>query len=131
MARPPAQTPFGGQDLFASIPEAKTTPANEAAWLSISHIWIAPTWEPVKVLGSGGFGIVGLFEHVGQRHPRSPQFCCVKQSIATGKRDDLRNESTRLFDLMEGRRSKHIPEIYRELQTGIGSGTGPLDKGQF
>lgn len=83
-------------------------------------------WVPKKVLGKGGFGIVGHWSYEGPDPNQKPREIVVKQ--ASGHKGGLEEEAKIMFALA-ATKSQHFPFIYRRLyyDKGQGATTGRMD----
>ncbi|RDW66852.1 hypothetical protein BP5796_09601 [Coleophoma crateriformis] len=103
----------------------------QAQWLNgLTEInYLSPDWKPLRVLGRGGQGIVGLWEHkVDKRR------IAVKQATYTSTRPGLQWEAN-ILAMLRHTNSGHIPHMIGEMEAGVGAGdagqtfdTGPVHR---
>lgn len=124
-------------DFVQPVSSHHSTSMSDRAWLAGSKNWNAPDlgkhWEPVKVLGKGGQGIVGLWEYRGPKEDApNPSKLVIKQGIVRGVGGaGLRPEHIYLHQFkLRTPPSQHIPKIYNEnLIIEKGLNTNAFDKG--
>ena len=90
------------------------------AWLNSSRNWrsLDPIWKPVKVLGNGGFGIVGLW-----RNTKTKKRIVIKQAAAQrwdGSVASGLEEEASMLKLLRGAGSSHILKMYGDIMHGEG-----------
>lgn len=105
--------------------------AQRANWLYSEFVWqtrIGPAgWRARKVLGVGGYGIVGHWNYEGY-NPPAIRDVVVKQALADYG-DGLEREAMFLHWL-NGTNSNHFVKMYHELAIEDGMGTNRLDQGK-
>lgn len=89
-----------------------------AAWLESYPDWksahLGPKWIPVKVLGEGGYGIVGLWKWDGDGKPaRFPDQVVIKQAADEAS---LMNEEV-FLGTMALSKTKHVVRMYGTVYT--------------
>jgi serine/threonine protein kinase len=98
-----------------------------------------PDYQPRKVLGVGGFGLVGLWKHTGNvsaksaQSPQLPKFVVVKQTNAN-QAWSLQNESEIMKRCQAANSpsgSNHIVKLLKECHTMPGAGTSPSDPSPY
>ena len=102
------------------------SPRRQEAWLERLRAWrdLQGSWKGLKVLGAGGYGIVGLFKHLGIREEGVPQYIVVKQS--PGDNRALKEES-RLLKLLMNSGTEHIVKLLRGSYLDHGTWTSSYD----
>lgn len=95
----------------------------EQSWLQLSQSWkgFAGVWKGVRVLGSGGYGIAGLFEYTGTKAGR-PKNIVVKQSGQENRAELL--EEGRTLQQLGKSGSIHIVKLLKAFYEEGGTGTG-------
>lgn len=120
------RNPFTNKSVHTGI-DKKFTKEHQNGWLNSSANWpdTLPEneWKGVKVLGLGGFGLVGLWKYTGS-DPNQPKAIVVKQS--RGKDADLRLESN-ILEKLNACGTKHIPKLLKGYHECVGSGTSKWD----
>ncbi|CAG8983428.1 hypothetical protein HYALB_00000597 [Hymenoscyphus albidus] len=117
-------------DLSSPPPTNNTQPHNpdsdtsntQALWLSRSKDWngISENWKPIRVLGSGSYGIIGLFEYIGKGQD-VPKHMVVKQAPPGIESEALRSESMKLIQLSAAG-AEHVVKIYKSFHRAAGTG---------
>lgn len=111
-------------------------------WIDSERLWEYrlgredDKWDGVKVLGKGGFGVVG---HWRRRHPREGEVndICVKQALSDrykgpkGRQPGLKEE-LRLLRLANEGGSRHFVGVYSErVRESVGLGYNHVDFGEI
>jgi hypothetical protein len=82
-------------------------------WLNSYSSWTAanlgPNWKPVKVVGAGGYGKVGLFTYQGHQ-PNNPKDIVIKESMGEWQIQGLLDEEEFLRILTP--LSNHFARMY-------------------
>jgi hypothetical protein len=96
--------------------------ARKDAWVARSKSWkgFEGVWKGIKVLGTGAYGICGLFERIDGDATR-PKNIVVKQ-VGNNEKDDLRQES-RLLRQVGKAGSIHFVKLLKEYYEEGGTGT--------
>ncbi|CAG8958025.1 hypothetical protein HYFRA_00000369 [Hymenoscyphus fraxineus] len=105
----------------AQNPDSDTS-NTQALWLSRAKDWngISENWKPMRVLGSGSYGIVGLFEYIGKGQDM-PKHMVVKQAPPGIESEALRSESMKLTQLSAAG-AEHVVKIYKSFHRAAGTG---------
>lgn len=102
---------------------AQVEAAAQEQWLASEPTWgdarVGEGWTAIRVLGTGGYGIVGHWRYTG---PENKAFkdIVVKQGLA--KNGGL-NDDADIHVALAPANSNHIVKMYRHVYTGQGSGT--------
>lgn len=125
--RPPAELAVGA-DTAATAPTRQQIIQQEQLWLLSSNFWQNPVgngWVPKKVLGTGGFGIVGHWKYGGNVTGVRISDLVVKQAAVNERnRHGLSREAAILQRLAETN-SPHVVKMYQKLFEEQGRGTFP------
>jgi hypothetical protein len=118
------KVPFWGTDVNRdrSLLGFKGTASERAAWLASEPKWLSfqrlgAGWKGIKVLGFGGYGMVGLWERGGDVMPKR---MVVKQQA---KYLDQFVEEGRYLQMMGKTGSKHVVRMFKRVFTERGQGT--------
>ncbi|KAH8812135.1 hypothetical protein F5884DRAFT_303896 [Xylogone sp. PMI_703] len=117
--------PVDGRTLRKGF-EKRMTPSQQEKWLQSSASWPdtpASEWKGVKVLGLGGYGLVGLWKYLGS-DPNMPKAIVVKQSPHVDL--SLQHESD-FLDMLNISGSKHVPRLFKGFHTEVGTGSSDWD----
>ncbi|RDL37451.1 uncharacterized protein BP5553_04884 [Venustampulla echinocandica] len=102
-------------------------PIGQDPWLLSEQRWttrVGEGWVPKRVLGYGGYAIVGLWSYEGpDRQRATPKDIVVKQALANPGLEIEAQFLQRFKDC----RSEHIVKIYRGLSQEAGQGTEDYD----
>lgn len=105
------------------------------AWLASSINWapewnFGPRWVGRKVLGVGGFGLVGLWENTTEGPdlfgPVLPKRIVVKQSKGP---DRLLQDESKLLQQCKNTRTNHIVKLLGSYHEDVGQATSNWDRG--
>lgn len=126
-------------NVIPRIPTNWKTPARQSPywepyeygkWLASESKWknrVGRGWVAKKVLGRGGFGIVGHWEYVGPDRDFKPlKDVVVKQATtlrAGGTKGPGLIEEGEFLQSFLSARTKHIVRIYRRVYRDLGAGT--------
>lgn len=87
----------------------------------IIYSWLDPAqWQAKKVLGLGGYGLVGHWEYIGN-DPNMPRNMAVKQSNARGYSAMARE--SKLLRLITSTGTAHVIKLYKAIFNAPGTGT--------
>lgn len=103
----------------------RMTHEQRARWLSSNMRWtrgLGSDWRGEKVLGAGGFGLVGVWEYTDQQGGQ--RRVVVKQS--KGKNNSLKGESKILSRVAETR-TRHVVRILKKYHEERGTGSSTWD----
>ena len=99
--------------------------SRQRAWLERSRGWalgFGNSWRPRGVLGAGTFGIIGLWDYIGQDNAM-PRSLAVKQSFGSqSDANSLRWES-KLLSEIRSTGTNHVVKIYKAFHQDGGTGT--------
>lgn len=98
-------------------------------WLKSEPEWkdrLGSDWNGVKLLGSGGFGVVGLWQYSSKgKHAKDPRMIkkvVVKQSDIVYNKEKTKTRSTgegTILEMLSQIKSKHIVRQYGPLHKDI------------
>lgn len=111
-------------------------PMDQRAWLDTEPRWknrVGKGWVAKKVLGEGGYGIVGHWSYEGiDRRARRLVDIAIKQAVfidrAGIQKEGLTAESE-FLSLFAPAKSPHIIRMYKSLQQDMGRGSFAFDNG--
>jgi hypothetical protein len=101
--------------------DQRITAEQQKQWLASNNSWkygLKQHWKGVKVLGIGGYGLVGLWEY--QKGKDYVHSVVVKQS--KGKDPSLKNES-QILHLISKSKTKHVVKLLKQYHVERGKGT--------
>ncbi|RFU34910.1 hypothetical protein B7463_g1376, partial [Scytalidium lignicola] len=119
------KNPLDGNSLRGGI-DRRMTELQQIKWLKSSANWPdieADDWRGIKVLGMGGYGLVGLWKYIGS-DPDVPKAIVVKQSPRYDR--NLEDESD-FLERLNVCESKHVPKLLRGFHTAKGGGSSDWD----
>lgn len=116
-----SEDPENDLDLWESLTHGERKDRRGEVWIKRSTSWqgMSGLWKGVRVLGSGSYGLCGLFRYLGSDE-KVPKYVVVKQS---GRPDrSLQNES-RLLAQCGRAKSIHVVKMYKSYHQEGGTGT--------
>jgi len=120
-AQQPPSRPFWQNSLGQPIIPANPFPSPVwAKWLASSSKWNSQPgpgsgWRGLKMLGKGGFGIVGLWER--RLENGQVEYVVVKQS-----HDNNSLTESNLLKFLEGAKSTHVVRMVQSIRQDTGQG---------
>jgi hypothetical protein len=105
--------------------EDKIEPEAQKEWLASNARWtygLAVEYVGVKVLGVGGFGVVGLWEYTGL----DGQVARVVVKQSKGQDQSLKSEGVLLHAIAE-RNTRHVVRLLKQYHEEKGQGTSRWD----
>ena len=110
------------------IPQGE--PYEYTKWLGSESRWkdrVGKGWVANKVLGQGGYGIVGHWEYKGPDRDSKPLKDVVVKQATTwrlgGRKSEGLDEEADFLQTFLTSRTQHIVRIYRRIYKDIGAGT--------